>query len=680
MRHMRHIIACTLALLGLWWPGRADVEIEVTPPVAVTVDSAAQPKAPPPVKRGLAIAFQSAAPGHLFTPDQPIALTAVVTSPGQAISATLRIRVCSALGCLVYSEARPVHLPAAGAASFPVVVPASLRLPHGPYRVEVWGEAAAAIGYGATWAHIWPGPATRASSGFGISYQGPLDTAHTWLDLDLFRQAGIRWVRFPLQGWLPQGQAVPPAAEVYNTFIQEAGRRDFSLVAAFTPRTTVDPAINAAQAEKEYHESLLAAAARYGFKVKWWELMRVKPDPAFPDLKGIGYTQLAKGREALRHFDKSLRTLFSIEDPYKWNAMELYHQGLPAEGDVLGLLYNFIGLPETKANPTPPLYALEEVVTGAPGYPKRKPEIWVSEYGFDPTKRDRLPAPVYQAALLGRALILNRVVSISRTFWRHDPTSQYDLPFIDAEGSALPSLPGLRTTLEMLEGASSVEEIASPLNLKTFLLRYGDEKGKKKRGKVKPRFVLVAWSERGPWGISDPAGLALKTTATQLAVTDFWGNTLELKPTGGTAVVSVDEFPRFIDLGADEKVELFAPFIRFSPPRLVLRDGQPNRMVVEMVNDQRLFSGQVVCNLTFRRWPNLEGEKIITKDQKIVLDPYGHQTLTTELTVPDNASKGQIFQVSLDIAIGTRRVGFLILPVWYLPGGETDLREPPRAP
>ena len=206
------------------------------------------------------------------------------------------------------------------------------------------------MGHGSTQFNLWNGPVTTANEQFGISYNGPLNTARTLRDLDIFRLAGIKWLRFPLQGWLPQGEAHPAGAELYNTFIEEASNRGFNLMANFLPKTTVVPSVNPLQTSRELNESLLAATTHYGFKVKYWELQRIKPDPAFPTMKGIGFPLLAAARQTLAKTDKSksLHAVFTIDDPLQWNAVELFSQKLPATNDILGLRYDFIGLPENR--------------------------------------------------------------------------------------------------------------------------------------------------------------------------------------------------------------------------------------------------------------------------------------------------------------------------------------------
>ena len=305
---------------------------------------------------------------------------------------------------------------------------------------------------------------------------------------------------------------------------------------------------------------------------------------------------------------------------------------------------------------------------------KHAPPTWVSEYGFDAAKGERLPSAVYQAALISRAFILNCASGIPRTFWRHTPDAQYDLPFTKADGSAMPSLLAMRTTLQMLDGVVQYTDVTSPLNgnsleVHAYLLHVGDVKVDKKKGTKakKGHYLLALWSNALQ---SDNAstGLAFKSSASRVTVTDLWGNTTEMQPIDGVAMCQVDEFPRFIDLGESDQVELYPPFASMDPPRLVLHDNGVNRFALTLYNNERLFHGQLSLDLHFRRWPVMENDTVRT--EKITLNILDHDTLYTTLSIPANLSKtrkGEIYEVNLEIFLGNRRFGILTLPVGYTP-------------
>ena len=663
---MSRTVLTPLVLLGalLWLPPARLAAAEASD-VVVEANTTANAKAPSDVT----VTFRSPAAGHLFLAGKPVELTAVITSK-VAQQATVCTLITTTYGARVFYDQKPVQLPAGGEVTLPITFENSNQLPNGIYRVDVWGEGEEdAPPYGSTTFSVWNGPLDHQVDCFGISYAGPLNSERTWQDLDLFKMAGVGWLRFPLQGWLPQGQTTPAETETYNQFVQEAGKRNFKLLAAFTPKMTVDIGVNELQAGKEYRESLLAATTRYGFKVKDWELLTVKPDPQFPDLKGIRFQDLAQYAPSLKKMDKSLRTIFSLDNPLKWNALELFNAKIPAKGDILGMHYNFVAFPEFKADATPPIFALDDILSTARTRLKEVPPIWVTDYGFDPRLGTRLPDEAMQGALMARALLINRGANIERTFWRHDPAEPWELPFTRDDGSSRASLLALRTTLQMLDGITRVQEVPGPLlttrnKVWAMLLRYGG--GKKK----KTRYALVTWLETRESYVT--TSLTIKTKAPRLTVTDLWGNAVELQPTSQVAVFTVDAFPRFVDLGENGDAEILSPFARFDPPVVLLTDGGENRWGLLMHNDQRLFHDNLNCEVYIRRWPGKEGE---LAKRKIDLGPADSVVIPAQLDIPEDAKKGQVYEVSTEIMLGTRRIGYLTIPVWYMPKTETEKKE-----
>lgn len=71
----------------------------------------------------------------------------------------------------------------------------------------------------------------------------------------------------------------------------------------------------------------------------------------------------------------------------------MFAQKLPEENDILGLRYDFTGLPEiNQANPTPPVYQLEDLLAKGKKALKHEPPVWVTEYGFEATKASACPS------------------------------------------------------------------------------------------------------------------------------------------------------------------------------------------------------------------------------------------------------------------------------------------------
>lgn len=658
IRPCRWLVACLWLLAGCLSLMAAEIDIiPAAPPPAVDViiEANSREKDTSTAANGrVAITITTDHPGNLYRLGEAVSFIVLLVNPGDEERVSLTTRVASANGCQVYTESAGVLLPGKGEHAEQVKLDAATRMPNGPYRVDAWVEGKTAYGYGFTLFGVWDGPAAAPSETFGISYAGPLDTPRARIDLELFKQAGIRWLRFPLQGWLPQGNAVPPEAERYKSFVREASERGFTLLSAFTPTLTLDPAINPAQADKEYRESLLAAATLFGAQVPYWELLRVKPDPLYPELRGIRSPELARGRAALRTFNKHLTALFSLETPFLANAQELTLAGLPMKEDILGLRYDFIGLPETKdASPKPPLFEMETVGAHMKSA-KRTTPVWITEYGFDPKKGDRIPGAIYQAALMSRAFIMGRMNNITRTFWRHNPAAQFDLPFTTETGAAQPSLLAMRTTLAMLEGKTLVGPVSAPAGMYAFLFASGNQ-GKKK---ADVRYLLVVWTERTATATS------VKSASPVLKLTDLWGNAIELNPVDNSALISVDEFPRFLDLGAVREVELIGPFAHFEPSRVILKPKAENVCKFHIVNDPRVFAETHIVEANFRRWPHTEEVKTEKTSWRGMYD-WSDWFFT--LTIPAGARKGQIYEVSAELIIGTRRIGYLQLPVWYSP-------------
>jgi hypothetical protein len=647
--------ACGLPLLA----GEVGV-VPTTPTPEVTVDVGGKPKAPP-VSDQVTITLTSDHAGNLFKTGQRVELTATLTNPGSAERVALTTRISSSLGCPISTDMVGVALPEKGQVTQTIKFDDARRLPNGPYRMDLVVEGEKAYGYGYALFTIWDGPAKAASSTFGISYAGPLDTARTWADLDMFAQAGIGWLRFPLRGWLPQGNTIPQEAELYKRFIGQASERHFSLVAAFTPTTTVDPAVDSDRADKDYRESLLAAATHFGPQIPYWELMPVKADPLFPELRGFRPPDLLKGREALRTFNKNLISIASLETPFPATMMDYAAVGLPHKGDLLGLRYDFVGLPETRdANPKPPLVEMPAVAATCQALLKRQPPLWVTEYGFDPSKGERLPPPTHQAALMARAFILNRVNKIERTFWRHNPANQYDLPLTTSTGEVQPNFLALRTVLEQMEGAVLVNEVPGPEGMHAYIFGKGDISAKgRKKGKA--LFMLVLWTTHAP------TAATVKSGANHVSMTDLWGNTTEFDPVDSVILTSVDEYPRFLDLGTAEGVELINPFAYLTPSRVLLTPGGENKFTFNMLNDPRVFLTSHVFEIHFRRWPSTEEVKTFKAPFNYHYDRYDR---IFPLTIPSGARKGQIYEVSAEIKVASRRVGMLMLPVWYQPDGK----------
>jgi hypothetical protein len=629
--------------------------------------------ADPPASPGLKVSVADDPPGHLFTPGKPISLTVRVINNGAAQDVTLNAYLSTGTGCPAGAVTVREFMTDDETIERAITFPGSERYPNGPYRVDIAALGQHALGSISTMAGIWNGPATTRNDRFGVAYTGPLADGHTWKDLDLFAQAGAKWMRFPLHGWLPGADLPPVQIAECNLFIQEATRRDFRLLAAFTPEVTVDRAVNPVQADREYYESLGAAAARYGGRVPIWELLQVRPDPAFLNMKGVGFSQIAQGREALRKVDPKLQALYSFEGDFATNAKELFHYKLPGVGDLMGMRYNFGGIPENTEQSTPPPQALGDVLKSASTLLRKgyNDPVWVTEYGFDQSKAERLPHAVHQAALMARALTIARAGGIERAFWRHEPGSPYDLPFTNDDGSALPSLLALRTTLQMLNGAVLERDMSVPaLGIRAYLFRYPGP------GKRDPAdFMFAAWCEK------QPAALSLRTDALNMPVFDPWGNAIELKPQAGIALLQIDENPRFVQLGRTARMEIFPSFVQLIPSRPLLKADGEGLLVIKFSDEERrLFRKAETFKVLIQSWPDrdiiwqglkspdpkkplvIPINKIL--EQTIVLDPPQTAEVRRYLPLPANARKGMVYQISIDIMVESRLVGHLEVPVW----------------
>ena len=92
------------------------------------------------------------------------------------------------------------------------------------------------------------------------------------------------------------------------------------------------------------------------------------------------------------------------------------------------------------------------------------------------------------------------------------------------------------------------------------------------------------------------------------------------------------------------------------------------RSSLNIRNDQRLFGGKLEIEVRSHRWPG--DEKV--NAQKYALNPADTVSMVGEFPVPAGARKGQLYTIIVDIYIGTRRVGYLTMPVWYHPTPPSD--------
>lgn len=599
----------------------------------------------------IGITFSSKSPNNLFMVGEPIDITVHITNSGRTHSSDISLFVTTSLGSVVYSRTLTRELPNSATIDETISLGNNERLPCGSYIVEALVKED--LAYNSSRISIWNGPLEKPNSAIGISYAGPLDAKRVATDLDLFKLIGICWIRFPMQGWLPQGETLPPQSGIYDTFIRQASDRGYNLLAAFAPQVTVDPSVNSAQAEKDYHESLLAAATRYGFKIKNWELLTVKP-PQFPTgLSGIGYRQLTKGRDALRQYNKSLTVSYALSDPV--NVLELLFYRLPAKGDAIGFHYDISGVPEyARGTQKSSFDAISELSATAKKTLKRTSMVSGTDYGFDSDQGDALN-PILKAAFISRVTLLNASINLGQTFWRHDSGDQDDSTFIGGDGAIQPGMLALRTTLHALDDVTSVKEMPTHIK-RAHILSLGIGKKSKK----KQRCRLALWTE----DTQSRTAVIIQTSAVELPVTDLWGNTIVLQPTDGVAILQIDEYPRFIDLGNNSKVEISETGnnFSFSTKYAVLTPGSDITARFNIQNNQQFLKGSLAGEIRFRAWPI--GSNVITR--KILLAPNTNDIIPIPLKVPDGARNDkEAYEVNAEIFIGERRIGYLVLPVYY---------------
>lgn len=639
------LFACALFCGGAFIPLAAEVILNPVAPGG--------PAAPP----SITVTFSSEKPGNLFTAGEPLALTAHVANPFDAQDATVSIQVLAATGC-VYAEKREGEaLPEQGTLDEAIRFGDATPLPRGAYTVTVlvFGQDGKG-GFGATHVGIWGGPAAAQSPLFGVNYRGPLDGPRVTANLDLFKSAGFGWVRFPFAGWLPQGEKMPPLAAVYSTFAREVVRRGMGALAAFSPTVTVDPGVNPEKAVQNYTESLLSAAAHCAADIKWWELLCVPP-PAFPDnMRGITYAETAKGRTALREFDKTVQVVYPIDETIRDTMQLTTLMRLPAKEDAFGFHFEYADIPESdRVQPRPPVFDMGVVREKAQKALRRMPNLWATDFGFNADVAAKWP-DVNQAALMARAVILNKVAGIDHTLWRSDPAVPGGLPLVSGDGSAMPGLLAMRTVLQALDGMTSIKPVQSSVKgVNLFVLQFG-----KKTRSTLPRTVLVAWCNTG----MDRLPMLIKTTAPQVRVTDLWGNALDLFPMDNIAIFQVDGYPRFIDVGTGDVLEIgnARGCGGFDAPALRITPAGANSVTFSFHNDPMIFRGKLTGEVRCIAWP-LSAE--ITRDA-FSLDNQSTSNTTIAIPLPADRQLGRILcEVNAQIYIGNRRMGFMTAPVYY---------------
>lgn len=603
----------------------------------------------PPAK--FAIFCTSADPNNLFRAGRAINLTAHIQNPGPAQDVVYKYLLLYGFNCVVTSGEKKIKLEASSTTDVELEFPGSEHFPNGAYQISSWLEGVNVFGVSSlTSLGVWNGPATFMNDRIGINYQASLAGDRTWRDMDTFKRAGVGWLRFPLQGWLTVQGARPPQAEVYDLFIREATKRNYKLLAAFLPKVTVDRTVFPDQAEKEYAESLLSATTRYERQLPYWELQRVTASAVYLDEKGIGFNQLVAGHNAIRKHPNNLKLIYSFESPFKDHAEELMGLNGFSDNDILGMRYDFIGIPENTTFSMPPAMGYPDLKTDIKKSYKRNASAWVTDYGFDLQKTvTRPPLPLHQAAFMARALILDRMAGIERSFWRYDPTSVNETPFVTEEAGATPMLLALRTTAEQLRGAHLERDLSSAaLGIRAYLFHFDDDS----------HYSLVAWSEQ-----QEPSGITIKSAAKNIPIFDTWGNGIELSPVDNVALLQVDEFPRFANLGKVKEIELYPSFIAFDHARPALTGPDANVIKVHLVHNPQIFKSKKVIDIDFHEWPgNEKGDTM-----KAVLIPNASEDIVHPLSFPPNPRPGQLYTLSVDIKDNSRKIGHFDVIVGYVP-------------
>jgi len=608
----------------------------------------------PPAK--FAMFYTSADPNNLFPSGRAISLTAHIQNPGAAQEVVYKTLLIYGFNCVIDSQAKIIKLDATGTTDVEITFPGSEHFPNGAYQLSSWLEGVNVVGVvSLTNLGIWNGPANAINDRLGISYQAPLAGERTLQDMNVFKRAGVGWLRFPMQGWLTEQGARPPQADIYDPFIREATRRNYKLLAAFVPKITVDRTVFPDQAEKEYAESLLAATARYSLQLPYWELQRIPASPVFLDEKGIGFNQLVEGNKAIRIHHKDLNVVYSFESPFKDHADELMTLKGVGDNDILGMRYNFISVPENSDLSISPANGQQNLIAGIKDKYDRNPSVWVTDYGFELKQTSRPVHQLHQAAFMSRALILDRKVGIERSFWRYDPASSLETPFLSTEGGATTMLLALRTTAEQLRGAHLERDMSSPaLGIRAYLFHFDDDS----------HYTLVAWAEAGGTrGIQPLPAITIKSAAKNIPVFDTWGNGIELSPVDNIALLQVDEFPRFANLGKTKDIELFPSFITFENARPALSGPGANVLKVHLIHDPKIFKDKKVLDLSFQEWPG--NKKVDT--MKAVLIPNATEDVIRSLSFPNNPRVGQLYTLYMDVLDNSRRIGHFEIIVGYNP-------------
>ena len=374
-----------------------------------------------PITRNLHISFHSSADRMLFVVGVPVQFTVKILNSAASQDATVTISVTSGLGATLLRTNYRDPLMEGETREYPIKLGEDFPMPAGPYRIEVLVKAENDWGYGVSTFGIWPGPTATKSAFLGINLQGIISAERALGDLDFFQQAGVNWLRLPVQGWIPQGQTIPASALELDKLLRAAQEKKMEILAAFTPQISVDPTINSLQAQKDYNESLLAVAARYGFMVKRWELLTVPGAQSALGLQGVWYGEIKPGREALLRFDKKLQAFYAADDPVASNVDAMLRMALPPKGDGIAIHYNLRTLPELQREHTPS-ELISTSINKAKQLLRNAPPVWVTDFGFHPDLlQNNGQSNTHQAAIFARALLLSRFSNIERIFWRHDP-------------------------------------------------------------------------------------------------------------------------------------------------------------------------------------------------------------------------------------------------------------------